>query len=113
VKQGLPHIALDIKTPTDAAYRRIGRGVGPYDQPGSFTHDPPDADRVLYVFGYLPQDGPAVWRTVSNEAVALGCVRHAGTRTFEYIADLRDGPYVVEVFRPALGMVRVRTRLVK
>lgn len=84
--------------------------IWPDGDPGSATSDPPDGEHVVYVFGWVDGNGPAVWRL---EAGLEMTDPDAATRAilegrFRLLADLTDGPYIIDAYHRAVGHLLYR-----
>lgn len=79
----------------------VAAGSVSVDEPaGSVTSEPPDGERQVYLFGWLGDRGPAVWRSRGGFDRASAAVREISSLGLDLLADLTAGPYVLDRWVP-------------
>jgi hypothetical protein len=83
--------------------------VSEVEPPASFTSETGDGSRVLYVAGWVNNDGPGVWRSASGFDHANDVVREVVTTELQLVHDLRECPAELSLHRPSeLDTIRIR-----
>jgi hypothetical protein len=99
-------VAIYMQPHGQSMWHRVDPPLGENDPTGSMSSEPPEGDREVFLFGFY--DGkPGVWRSEGGIDIEISKLRALMSLGLERLSDLAV-PWEVDIWRPSVGMLRIR-----
>lgn len=99
-------VAIFMQPHGHSEWHRVDPALTPQDPTGSMSSEPPEGDRDLFMFGFY-EGAPGVWRSKAGVDIETSDVRAMVSTGLERLSDLSE-PFEVNIWRPSVGMLRIR-----